>query len=65
MVLLLGAGTRALEYLDESRKTYLMQVLLGEETDTGDREGNVIRSGDPSGITESQIQQGLQMHRGS
>ena len=52
MVLLLGAGTRALEYLDESRKTYLMQVLLGEETDTGDREGNVIRTADPSGITE-------------
>ncbi len=64
MVLLLGAGTRALEYLDESRKTYLMKVILGEETDTGDREGNVTRTGDPSRLTEAQIQQGLQMHSG-
>jgi tRNA pseudouridine55 synthase len=64
MVLLLGAGTRAVEYLDEGRKTYLMQVLMGEETDTGDREGNVVRTGDPSGITEEQIQHALDMHRG-
>ncbi len=64
MVLLLGAGTRSVEYLDEGRKTYLMQVLMGEETDTGDREGNVIRSSDPSGITEEQIQQALHALRG-
>ena len=63
-MLLLGAGTRAVEYLDEGRKTYLMQVLMGEETDTGDREGNVIRTGDPSGITEEQIQQALHIRRG-
>ena len=64
MVLLLGAGTRALEYLDESRKTYLMQVLLGEETDTGDREGNVIRTGDSSSITRENIEQALLSQRG-
>jgi tRNA pseudouridine55 synthase len=64
MVLLLGAGTRALEYLDESRKTYLMQVLFGEETDTGDREGNVIRTADASGITKEKIQQALLSQQG-
>ena len=37
---------------------------MGEETDTGDREGNIIRTGDPSGITEEQIQQALHIRRG-
>ncbi len=39
MVILIGAGTRTLDYLEETRKCYQMTVRLGEETDTGDREG--------------------------
>ncbi len=62
MVLLIGAGTRALDYLDEGRKAYSMKVLLGEETDTGDREGTVIRTADPSGVTEDQIEKALQKY---
>jgi tRNA pseudouridine55 synthase len=42
----------------------LMQVLLGEETDTGDREGNVIRTTDSSSITREQIEQALLLQRG-
>jgi tRNA pseudouridine55 synthase len=57
MVVLIGAGTRALEYLDENRKTYELAVRLGEETDTGDREGAVVRTGDPSGLDLPSIQE--------
>ncbi len=64
MVLLIGAGTRALDYLDESHKAYSMTVLLGEETDTGDREGNVIRTSDTSGIDAAKIEEALQTYRG-
>ncbi len=64
MVLLIGAGTRVLDYLDESRKRYLMTVLLGEETDTGDREGVVIRKEDPSGISLAAIEEVLISYRG-
>lgn len=57
MVVLIGAGTRALEYLDENRKTYELVVRLGEETDTGDRDGAVVRTGDPSGLDLPCIQE--------
>lgn len=64
MVLLIGAGTRALDYLDENPKKYAMGVLLGEETDTGDREGTLIRSADATQITVPQIKEALQKHLG-
>jgi tRNA pseudouridine55 synthase len=64
MVLLIGAGTRVLDYLDESRKKYQMTVLLGEETDTGDREGTVIRKEDASGISLTTIEEVLIGYRG-
>jgi tRNA pseudouridine55 synthase len=64
MVLLIGAGTRVLDYLDESRKRYQMKVLLGEETDTGDRDGTVIRKEDASGISLSAIEEVLISYRG-
>jgi tRNA pseudouridine55 synthase len=64
MVLLIGAGTRALDYLDEGRKAYSMKVLLGEETDTGDREGSITRTGDPSGISVETIERALDKYRG-
>ena len=64
MVLLIGAGTRVLDYLDESRKRYLLTVQLGEETDTGDRDGTVIRKEDPSGINLAGIEEVLISYRG-
>ena len=56
VVILIGAGTRTLDYLDETRKKYELVVRLGEETDTDDRDGKVVRTGDPSGITSAQIE---------
>jgi tRNA pseudouridine55 synthase len=64
LVILLGAGTRTLDYLDETRKAYSMIVRLGEETDTCDKEGEVISSTDASGITEPDIERILADYRG-
>lgn len=64
MVLLIGAGTRALDYLDENPKKYAMGVILGEESDTGDREGNLIRTADATQITVAQIMEVLQKYLG-
>lgn len=59
MIILIGAATRCLDFLDEARKRYRMWVLLGEETDTGDREGNVVSSADASGVTQDKIEASL------
>jgi tRNA pseudouridine55 synthase len=64
VVVLIGAATRVLDYLDESHKHYRLTVLLGEETDTDDREGTVIRKGDPSGVTPSRIEEALGKYLG-
>ncbi len=64
MVVLIGAATRTLDYLDESRKSYSLVVRLGEETDSGDRDGNVISVEDPSGLSLQQIEAVLERHRG-
>jgi tRNA pseudouridine55 synthase len=64
LVILIGAGTRTLEYLDESPKSYTLSVRLGEETDTDDREGTVIHTEDPSRITAVEIDDVIQNYRG-
>ena len=64
IVVLIGAGTRTLDYLDENRKSYWMLVKLGEETDTDDRDGQVIRTADASALTVSQIEEKLGSYRG-
>lgn len=64
MVILIGAATRALDYLDESSKHYVMLVRLGEETDSGDRDGEVVAVADPSGITLPDIEAAIAKYRG-
>lgn len=64
MVILIGAGTRTLDYLDESRKSYSLQVCLGEESDTCDRDGTIIQATDPSHISVAQIENVLESYRG-
>ena len=41
----LGTATRLIPYLDEGVKEYRAVMRLGEETDTGDRTGIVVRQG--------------------
>jgi len=64
LVVLIGAGTRTLDYLDENRKSYWMLVKLGEETDTDDRDGQVIRTMDASWLSISKIEEALGSYRG-
>lgn len=40
--ILIGTGTKISKYLIEHDKTYIATVKLGEKTETGDIEGNVI-----------------------
>lgn len=65
MVVLIGAATRSLDYLDEGRKRYEMTVVLGEETDSGDKEGVLVRSADISHITEHGIREALEKYHGA
>jgi len=64
VVVLIGSGTRTLDYLDERRKSYSLTIRLGEESDTCDRDGTVIRSEDASGIEVVQIAKALERYRG-
>jgi tRNA pseudouridine55 synthase len=64
LVVLIGAGTRTLDYLDENRKSYWMLLKLGEETDTDDRDGKVIHTADASALTIPRIEEALGSYRG-
>ena len=59
LVILIGLATRTLDHLNETRKCYHMVVKLGEETDSADRDGRVIRTSDPSHLTLNEIQTAL------
>ncbi len=56
LVILLGVATRALDFLDEARKHYQVEVRLGEESDTCDREGKISVTGDPGILTRQEIE---------
>jgi tRNA pseudouridine55 synthase len=64
ILVLIGAATRSLDFLDETPKRYFMTVLLGEETDSCDREGTVLSSADASAVTLDLIQEGLKRYVG-
>lgn len=56
LVILLGRGTRLSERFMSSDKIYEGVLRLGISTDSQDAEGNVIREGDPSGVTRAQLE---------
>ena len=56
LVILVGTATRALDYLDETKKHYRVRIRLGEESDTCDREGKITVVGDASGVTLEAIE---------
>lgn len=62
--LCIGRATRITEYLDGDYKTYFCTVKLGEETDTCDVEGKVMRRGSVRGITEGDIKKALMSFEG-
>lgn len=64
LVITIGAATRTLDFLDESPKTYKMGVILGEESDTGDKEGNIVKRCDSSGVPLSRIEEVAEVYLG-
>ncbi len=55
----LGQGTRVIEFLLDTTKAYRAQIELGVATDTYDATGKVTQKGDPSGITQEQLESAL------
>ena len=55
----LGQGTRVIEFLVDSTKTYQAQIELGMATDTYDASGKVTQKGDISGIDQAQLELAL------
>ena len=51
-----GRATRVVEYLHDSRKTYIATLRLGAETSTGDTEGETISAGSFEGVEHADIQ---------
>jgi len=55
----LGQGTRITEFLVDTTKVYRAQIELGVATDTYDASGKTTQRGDPSGITQEQLESAL------
>jgi len=64
LILAIGSATRAIEFLDDTRKTYVMTIHLGEETDTWDGEGQVVSVADASNVSLEEIQEVLPRYLG-
>ncbi len=59
-----GAATRLNEYLASYRKSYETTILLGQSTDTDDREGEVVASAPVDDLTSEQVELALVSFRG-
>jgi tRNA pseudouridine55 synthase len=57
--ILFESATRLAEYAHQLPKTYLADVHLGCVTATDDAEGERVRSGDPSGLSASDVAEAL------
>ncbi len=55
----LGKGTRIIEFLVDTTKTYRAEIELGVSTDTYDAEGRVTGTGDLTGISREQVEAAL------
>jgi len=56
----IGQGTRVAEYLSESGKAYLADIIFGIVTDTYDSEGSIIRTASTADLSLSGIEEALQ-----
>jgi len=55
-----GQATRLMDYLVEGPKRYLVEIKLGASTTTYDAEGEVVKTGDVSGLTRQMVATTLQ-----
>ena len=60
MIVLVGKGTKASQFLMSMDKTYTGVFQLGLVTDSYDIDGEVMSEQDPQGITEAQLQEAMQ-----
>jgi len=60
----LGQGTRVIEFLVDATKAYQAQIELGVATDTYDASGKITYQGDPSRISQGQLESALDSFRG-
>ncbi len=60
----LGQGTRITQFLVEATKAYQAEIELGVTTDTYDASGNITHRGDPSGVSQEQLESALTAFRG-
>jgi len=60
----LGKGTRIIEFLMDTTKTYHAEIELGTATDTYDSSGRITQQGDTSGISQPQLESALDSFRG-
>jgi len=60
----LGQGTRIVQFLMNTTKSYRAEIELGVTTDTYDASGQIIARTDPSGISREQVESALVPFRG-
>lgn len=59
LLVCLGQASRISEYLMDLPKTYRGTITLGTTTTTYDAEGEVVATGDTSGVTEAMVREAL------
>lgn len=64
LLIALGNATRLIEFFPEERKCYRVELLLGFESDTLDLFGNVLPSGDISGINFPAVEEAVKKFKG-
>lgn len=60
----IGSATRLLEFAVEGRKQYLVEITLGQQTDTGDDSGTVIKTMSVPQLSKDKILPVLQQFTG-
>ncbi|MDO8490769.1 MAG: tRNA pseudouridine(55) synthase TruB [Dehalococcoidia bacterium] len=63
--ILLGQGTRMMEFISLQPKRYRATIRLGVSTDTGDSEGAVVSEGDCSAVSAETLEAALATFKGS
>jgi tRNA pseudouridine55 synthase len=64
LVVLVGEATKLAGYATAEDKRYRTEIALGEETDTLDREGNVVRSAEVPPLERAAIEAAIEALRG-
>ena len=57
--LCVGQATRIIEYLRDIPKTYTVRMKLGEETDTEDATGKIVKRQPLNGLSEQQVRESV------